>query len=209
MNAVHRNASISSFRLVVRLAGIDREGYGFTQDLSGRGVFFYTDFQVAEGDAVELTLVMPAEITLTENMRVRCRGQVTTGDAGFKASSGWRFICKDTNICPRPRPQLKFPPTSLRISGAAWRRSGAKELRPFQLPAASRRVARARRLDRWATAEAAGRGLAVTPIPEETLGSHLALPRGARFFHGFTPSQSRLFCIKCLLQMEDLASDSS
>ena len=25
--------------LVVRLAGIDREGYGFTQDLSGRGVF--------------------------------------------------------------------------------------------------------------------------------------------------------------------------
>ena len=62
--------------LVVRLAGIDREGYGFTQDLSGRGVFFYTDFEVAEGGAVELTLVMPSEITLTENMRVRCRGQV-------------------------------------------------------------------------------------------------------------------------------------
>jgi len=62
--------------VVVRLAGIDREGYGFTQDLSGRGVFFYTDFELAEGDAVELTLVMPSEITLTENMRVRCRGQV-------------------------------------------------------------------------------------------------------------------------------------
>ena len=60
----------------VRLAGTDREGYGFTQDLSGRGVFFYTDFQVAEGDAVELTLVMPSEITLTENARVRCRGRV-------------------------------------------------------------------------------------------------------------------------------------
>lgn len=60
----------------VRLAGTDREGYGFTQDLSGRGVFFYTDFQLAEGDAVELTLVMPSEITLTENARVRCRGKV-------------------------------------------------------------------------------------------------------------------------------------
>ena len=60
----------------VRLAGTDCEGYGFTQDLSGRGVFFYTDFQVAEGDAVELTLVMPSEITLTENARVRCRGRV-------------------------------------------------------------------------------------------------------------------------------------
>jgi hypothetical protein len=44
--------------------------------LSGRGVFFYTDFEVTEGDSVELTLVMPSEITLTENMRVRCRGQV-------------------------------------------------------------------------------------------------------------------------------------
>jgi hypothetical protein len=60
----------------IRLAGTDREAYGFTQDLSGRGAFFYTDFQVTEGDAVELTLVMPSEITLSENMRVRCRGKV-------------------------------------------------------------------------------------------------------------------------------------
>jgi hypothetical protein len=60
----------------VRLPGTDREGCGFTQDLSGRGTFFYTDFQVAEGDAIELTFMMPAEITLTENMRVRCRGRV-------------------------------------------------------------------------------------------------------------------------------------
>jgi hypothetical protein len=61
----------------VRLAGTEREGCGFTQDLSGRGAFFYTDFQVAEGDAVELTFMMPAEITLTESMRVRGRGRVT------------------------------------------------------------------------------------------------------------------------------------
>lgn len=63
--------------IAVRLPGTDREGCGFTQDLSGRGTFFYTDFQVSQGDAVELTFMMPAEITLTENMRVRCRGRVT------------------------------------------------------------------------------------------------------------------------------------
>lgn len=51
-------------------------GHGFTQDLSARGVFLYTDFPLAEGDAVELTLVMPSEITLAENMPVRCRGRV-------------------------------------------------------------------------------------------------------------------------------------
>ena len=66
--------------IAVRLAGTDCEGYGFTQDLSGRGVFFYTDFQVNEGDAVELTLVMPSEITLGESMRVRARGRVLRAD---------------------------------------------------------------------------------------------------------------------------------
>jgi len=61
----------------VRLAGTDREGYGFTQDLSAQGALFYTDFPLSQGNAVELTLVMPSEITLAENMKVRCRGRVT------------------------------------------------------------------------------------------------------------------------------------
>jgi hypothetical protein len=61
----------------VRLSGNpEREGSGFTQDLSARGALFYTDFPLSKGDAVELTLVMPSEITLAENMRVRCRGRV-------------------------------------------------------------------------------------------------------------------------------------
>lgn len=60
----------------VHLAGSDREGQGFTQNLSARGALFITDFALRDGDAVELTLVMPSEITLAENMRVRCRGKV-------------------------------------------------------------------------------------------------------------------------------------
>jgi hypothetical protein len=60
----------------VRLAGSKQEGCGFTQDLSARGVLFYTDFPLSAGDAVELTLLMPSEITLAETMRVRCRGKV-------------------------------------------------------------------------------------------------------------------------------------
>ena len=61
----------------VRRAGTDIEGHGFTQNLSGRGALFYTEFPLSEGNAVELTLVMPSEITLAENMRLRCRGRVT------------------------------------------------------------------------------------------------------------------------------------
>jgi hypothetical protein len=48
----------------------------FTQDLSGRGMLFYTEAALQEGTVVELTFTMPSEITLGENMPVRCRGRV-------------------------------------------------------------------------------------------------------------------------------------
>jgi hypothetical protein len=54
----------------------DGQGLGFTQDVSSRGVFFFTDMTLVEGAEIELTLKMPSEITLGESMRVRCRGRV-------------------------------------------------------------------------------------------------------------------------------------
>ena len=60
----------------VRLPAASLEGVGFTQDLSSRGVFFFTEMQLNEGMEVELTLRMPSEITLGSNMPVRCRGHV-------------------------------------------------------------------------------------------------------------------------------------
>jgi hypothetical protein len=67
-----------AFNLPVSLRDISTaaEGLGFTQDLSSRGAFLFTDMALNEGTDVELTLKMPAEITLGENMRVRCRGRV-------------------------------------------------------------------------------------------------------------------------------------
>jgi PilZ domain len=62
--------------VVICRTATGREGSGFTQDLSARGASFYTDLTLVQGDAVELTLVMPSEITLAESMRVRCRGKV-------------------------------------------------------------------------------------------------------------------------------------
>jgi hypothetical protein len=49
---------------------------GFTLDVSGRGIFFYAETALAEGAVVELTFTMPSEISLAENMPVRCRGRV-------------------------------------------------------------------------------------------------------------------------------------
>lgn len=60
----------------LRVPATSLEGAGFTQDLSSRGVFLFTDLSLTEGSDIELTLRMPSEITLGESMPVRCRGTV-------------------------------------------------------------------------------------------------------------------------------------
>jgi hypothetical protein len=67
-----------SFNLPVSLRDLSSclTGLGFTQDLSSRGVFLFTEMSLREGTEIELTLMMPSEITLGESMRVRCRGRV-------------------------------------------------------------------------------------------------------------------------------------
>jgi len=62
--------------LSLRQPGTSIEGLGFTQDLSSRVVFFFTSAPLTEGSEIELTLRMPSEITLGENMPVRCRGRI-------------------------------------------------------------------------------------------------------------------------------------
>jgi hypothetical protein len=60
----------------LRDASTAAEGLGFTQDLSSRGAFLFTDMALTEGANIELTLKMPSEITLGESMRVRCQARV-------------------------------------------------------------------------------------------------------------------------------------
>lgn len=47
-----------------------------TKDVSARGVFFYLDTPVGEGSKLDFTLTLPPEITLTDSIRVRCKGKV-------------------------------------------------------------------------------------------------------------------------------------
>jgi hypothetical protein len=79
-----------AFNLPVSLRDVATavEGLGFTQDLSSRGAFLFTDMALREGAEIELTLKMPSEITLGENMRVRCRGRVLR--IVKPADSGWK-----------------------------------------------------------------------------------------------------------------------
>jgi len=70
------------------------DGVGFTQDLSSRGTFFFTDSPLVEGCEIELTLRMPSEITLGESMPVRCRGRVLRIVRPSSASPGGRAETK-------------------------------------------------------------------------------------------------------------------
>jgi len=54
----------------------ERTSVGFTQNLSSRGIFFYSEADLPDGAVVELTFTMPSEITLGDSMPVRCKGRV-------------------------------------------------------------------------------------------------------------------------------------
>ena len=51
-----------------------------TRDVSARGICFYVDSGIATGSSIEFTLTLPPEITLTESIRVHCKGKVVRVD---------------------------------------------------------------------------------------------------------------------------------
>lgn len=60
---VHRNGSGAAEAAQIR-------------DVSARGICFYVDSNVAQGSPIGFTLTLPPEITLTESIRVQCKGRV-------------------------------------------------------------------------------------------------------------------------------------
>jgi PilZ domain-containing protein len=79
--------------VVLRIPAQGRAGTGCTQDLSSRGALVWTEFPLTTGEAVEMMLVMPAEITLAEDMSVCCLARVTRIDCaeGNKPAVAFRI----------------------------------------------------------------------------------------------------------------------
>ena len=60
---------------------VDRDHAGQNEaaqirDVSARGISFYLDSTVSQGSPIGFTLTLPPEITLTESIRVQCKGHV-------------------------------------------------------------------------------------------------------------------------------------
>ena len=52
------------------------------RDVSARGICFYLDSVISQGAKIGFTLTLPPEITLTESIRVQCKGRVVRVEQG-------------------------------------------------------------------------------------------------------------------------------
>jgi len=66
----------------VRYGESPEEREAQTRDVSARGICFYVDTAIQAGSSIDFTLTLPPEITLTESIRVRCKGRVVRVEAG-------------------------------------------------------------------------------------------------------------------------------
>jgi PilZ domain len=52
------------------------------RDVSARGICFYLESAIEQGANIGFTLTLPPEITLTESIRVQCKGRVVRVEDG-------------------------------------------------------------------------------------------------------------------------------
>lgn len=76
-----------ALRLPVSVRYGQEEHAAQTRDVSARGICFYVDSDIQTGSVIDFTLTLPPEITLTESIRVRCKGHVVRVESGEAAGN--------------------------------------------------------------------------------------------------------------------------
>lgn len=74
---------------------------GVTRDLSTGGIFLYTDARIIEGSELEMVLILPPEITKSEQQWVCCRASVVrVEDSHEEGSFGVAANIRSMEILP-------------------------------------------------------------------------------------------------------------
>jgi PilZ domain len=71
-----------ALRLPVSVRYGEQQKEAHTRDVSARGICFYVDSSIESESPIDFTLTLPPEITLTESIRVRCKGHVVRVEDG-------------------------------------------------------------------------------------------------------------------------------
>ncbi len=77
-----RGARRFPLRVPVTVESRECHATGAVRDVSARGICFYLESAVTQGSPIGFTLTLPPEITLTESIRVQCKGRVVRVEDG-------------------------------------------------------------------------------------------------------------------------------
>jgi hypothetical protein len=80
-----RAARRFALRIPVSVARGENSNYNESaeiRDVSARGICLYLDSAIEQGSPIGFTLTLPPEITLTESIRVQCKGHVVRIEEG-------------------------------------------------------------------------------------------------------------------------------
>src|ERR1700728_1676529 len=67
---------------VARGERLDQSEPAQLRDVSARGICLYLDSPIEQGSPIGFTLTLPPEITLTESIRVQCKGRIVRVENG-------------------------------------------------------------------------------------------------------------------------------
>jgi hypothetical protein len=70
------------------------------RDVSARGICFYLESAVAQGSPIGFTLTLPPEITLTESIRVQCKGRVVRVEDGDDGKLAVAAVIEEYEFLP-------------------------------------------------------------------------------------------------------------
>jgi hypothetical protein len=86
--------------VTVRYGENEQEQAAQTRDVSARGICFYVDSAITAGSPIDFTLTLPPEITLTESIRVRCKGRVVRVDGGTNSKMAVAAVIDEYEFLP-------------------------------------------------------------------------------------------------------------
>jgi len=71
------------------------------RDVSARGISLYLDSPIEQGSPLAFTLTLPPEITLTESIRVQCKGRVVrVEDSGSEGKIAVAAVIEEYEFLP-------------------------------------------------------------------------------------------------------------
>lgn len=70
------------------------------RDVSARGICLYMDAPIEKGSPIGFTLTLPPEITLTESIRVQCKGRVVRTENGASGKFTAAAVIEEYEFLP-------------------------------------------------------------------------------------------------------------